>query len=415
MGKQGIVKGLGVSSGYAIGRVLFYGATKKVSKEPAILVVSELSRSIVTSLPENVCAVVAEKGSVGCHGAGILREKGIPCVLRIERIFESLRENEIVEVIGDTGTIRIIDYLLKKQVKWRENVKIEEKEVCYRPNRIYQTLRFDIMKGGWERSPEYLFSLPRCNLRLENGIIFISNAPNLEDLRRVVVENPDDFLLISKKRELEIQRIKSELENIKININYNDIALVYEQFNKCIKLYHDLLKYIYITQFISDDLIEELVGMIENRGLGSEFREKYINERLISEYVTNSISKEKDPGVSTTWRIPCGEPYIWHGNINWKRDIGDRQLVAKMFAATEEEGFDFYARYSSLILVVPILYQLAEEHYFISSSICSFLNKFIEVLADILVTDGELKLKEEILEKQLEFVEEKFKEKAKEV
>lgn len=273
MEKQGIVKGLGASPGYAIGRVIFYEGEGR-NKEPTILVVKNLSRKIVTSLPECVCAVIAENGSVGCHGAGILREKGIPCVLRMEHTFELLHEGEVIEVIGDTGTVRILDYLTKKQVKWRENVRIEEKEMCYRPNRIYQTLRFDILKDGWERCPEYLFGLTKCKLRLENGVIFISAAPNLEDLKRLIVENPDEFLLIAKKRELEIQKIKKELEGIVRIMNYNDILLVYEQFKQCIHLYHNLLQYIYITQFISDDLIEDLINMIERCDYGSEFREK---------------------------------------------------------------------------------------------------------------------------------------------
>lgn len=414
MGTQGILKGLGASPGYAIGRVLFH-EEKESNKEPTILVVSDLSRKVVTSLPENVCAVIAERGSVGCHGAGILREKGIPCVLRIEHAFRLLHEGEVVEVIGNTGVVRIIDYLKRKQVKWNENVRIEEQEVCYRPNRIYQTLRFDILKDGWEKCPEYLFGLNKCELRLKNGIIFISNAPNLEDLKKLIVENPDEFLLIAKKRELEIERIKKELEDILRIIDYNNISLVYKQFEQCIQLYHSLLQYIYITQFISDDLTEDLIKMMEKFGHSSEFREKFINERLKSKYVANSVHEKVDPGVSTTWKIPCGTPHIWRGNIEWKRDIGDRQLMAKMFSFTEEEGFEFYIKYSSLILIVPILYQMAEEHYFISSSICSFLNKFIEVMADVLVDDGKLESKEEILEKHLEFVINAFKEKNKEV
>lgn len=414
MKEYGIVKGLGVSPGYAVGRIIFQGKKDYISKEPVILVVRDLNRSIVASLSENVCAVLAEKGNVGCHGAGILREKGIPCILRIENIFEVIKENEIAEVIGDTGIVRLFEQLLKKQIAWKEHIRIEDKEVCYRPNRVYQRLRYEILKDGWERCPEYLFGLPRCKLRIEKGVIFITNAPNLEDLRNLFIENPDEFLLMAKKRDLEVRKIKNELAYIRSNIDYTNISLIYEQFIKCIDLYQDLLKYIYITQFISDDLTEELINLIERYGAETKFKEKFIRENLKSDYVANSVRTKIDPGVSTTWKFPCKEPYVWQGKIEWKRDIGDLQLMSKMFLATEEEGFTFFTRYSSLVLLVPLLYQLAEEHYFISSSICSFLNKFIEILADKLVLDGELESKEEILEQNLKFVIQKFNDKIKE-
>lgn len=415
MDRKGIVKGLGVSSGYAIGKVHFAEKEKLDDREPLVLVAKELTRSIVVSLPKNTCAVIAEKGSVGCHGAGVLREKGIPCIIRIADLSNMLCEGDTVEVIGENGTLHILEQLLCKEVQWDEKIGVEKEEVSYRPNRIYQRLRFDILKDGWERSPEFLFGLPRCSLKLKQGIVFISNAPVLDDLRRAIVDNPDETLMIMKKRALDIQRIKSGLEDIKKHLDYADMRLVYRQFRNCINLYHDLLKYIYITQFVSDALTDELVALIGKCNQGSEFREKYIKERLKSDYVSNSIREQVDPGVSTTWTIPCREPYIWKGEIDWRRSIGEHQLVEKMFALTEEEGFDFYIKYNSLILLVPILYQLAEEHYFISSSICSFLNKFIEILANVLVADGELETGEEVLQKPLEFVLEKFEERIVEV
>lgn len=413
MGHKGIVKGLGVSPGYAVGNVHYDKEKNWSSKEPIILVVKELNRNAVVSLPPNVCAVLAEKGSVGCHGAGILREKGIPCLIRISNLSEILREGDIAEVVGENGTLRILEQLSYKKVKWKDIIRVEEQEVSYRPNRIYQNLRFDILKDGWEESPEFLFELPRCELKLKKGIVFISNAPNLSDLRKAIIENPDESLMILKKRALTIQRIKTELESIKNHLDYEDISLIYSQFEKCVGLYHNLLKYIYITQFVSDALTDELVELIGQATSENEFREKYIKENLKSDYVSVSVREKVDPGVSTTWTIPCREPYIWKGEIDWKRNIGDYQLVKRMFARTEEEGFEFYIKYSSLALMVPILYQLAEEHYFVSSSICSFLNKFIEVLANVLVTDGELEVGEEILQKPLAYVLEKFKERIK--
>lgn len=410
MNQNGIIKGIGVSAGYAMGKTIFANSPNNNKNEPVIVVVPDLSRKVVISLPENVCAVVAECGSVGCHGAGLLRERNIPCVIRVENVFEQLPEGTIVEVVGGTGIVKILELQANNRINWNEGVGIEKGGVCYRPNRIYQQLRFDIMKEGWELSPEYLFDLPKCKLELKHGLIYAFNAPKIPELREMIVKNPDAYLLIAKKRELDIRRIKNELEDIQKNLDYTNLELVYQQLIKCLELYRDLLKYIYSTQFISDPLTEELIYIIGEYDSGSLYREKYINGRLKSDYVKKANQEGVDPGTSTTWRFPCGDPHIWQGEINWKRDIQNLELTAKIFGMTEEKGFAFFEKYCSLMLLVPILYQMAEEHYFVSSSINSFINKFIEIIADRLVIKGVMKNKEEIFEKPIQFIADYYKE-----
>ena len=53
-------------------------------------------------------AVVSEKGSLLSHTAIISRELGKPSIVGISHITERLKDNDLVQVDGDSGTLTIL-------------------------------------------------------------------------------------------------------------------------------------------------------------------------------------------------------------------------------------------------------------------------------------------------------------------
>lgn len=53
--------------------------------------------------------LLVERGSLLSHSAIVAREVGLPCVVSIPRLMETLRDGEIVEMDGTTGTVRRVD------------------------------------------------------------------------------------------------------------------------------------------------------------------------------------------------------------------------------------------------------------------------------------------------------------------
>ena len=143
-------KGLGVSQGRALGYIHIYEENNHlIDNRPEILVVKSLNRQIVTTLAHNIVGVIAETGSIGSHGSGILRELGIPCVLRIDSAKNIFHEGQIVEVDGNSSKIvvmkeTIIDSQNNKNIV---PIQISQEKECYRPERLYQKLRFDILES----------------------------------------------------------------------------------------------------------------------------------------------------------------------------------------------------------------------------------------------------------------------------
>ncbi len=61
-----------------------------------------------TPLFVNAAAIVLEVGGVLQHGAVVAREYGKPCVAGIDGLMSKLHDNQMVEVDGTAGVIRLL-------------------------------------------------------------------------------------------------------------------------------------------------------------------------------------------------------------------------------------------------------------------------------------------------------------------
>ena len=78
----------------------------KEDRAGAVLVVAELSVSDLTeALEQRVAAIVAEGGTLASHGAILTRAAGIPAVIGVGGIHDSLAPGDMVLVDGETGEV----------------------------------------------------------------------------------------------------------------------------------------------------------------------------------------------------------------------------------------------------------------------------------------------------------------------
>ena len=78
----------------------------KEERSGAILVVAELSVSDLTeALDQGVAAIVAEGGNLAGHGAILTRAAGIPAVIAVGGVHDSLTPGDMVLVDGETGEV----------------------------------------------------------------------------------------------------------------------------------------------------------------------------------------------------------------------------------------------------------------------------------------------------------------------
>ena len=387
--------GLCVSPGNAEGRVVICADTKSASipdTDNVILVVQYLDRDLIALLKPNVVGVLAEKGSIGSHGAGILRELHIPCIVRTEGVQKIFQQGDRISINGSDNTIVInsdssvqihnkANLLTSTYSKLNEDrssvIRINKTIDCYRPYRQYQRLRFEMIKSPWEQSPEYLFNVPKCEIYQDNhGVVYIKNGPRILDICSYYIESPSKLFEIYKERAAKIQGITDNLETLHDLLNSGNLSDVAYVISSATKNYQDLTLYAYSSQYIYDNLIEIFLDLISQYDASSC---PLFISRLKSQYVIDSIRTNKNPGISQIWRFPSDNPYNWKCSIKYQPfSITDLPETTQL--AIRREPI-VYKDVLGLLQIVPLVYQMAEEYYYISSSINSFINRGLDIIS----------------------------------
>jgi len=105
-----IFTGAGASAGKAVGKariILSLGEADRLN--PGEILVTTATSPSWTPLFSIAGAVVVEIGSMLSHGAVVAREIGIPAVIGLPGIVESVHDGEILAVDGTLGTVEIVD------------------------------------------------------------------------------------------------------------------------------------------------------------------------------------------------------------------------------------------------------------------------------------------------------------------
>ena len=151
--------GLCVSKGDATGIIKIMDSSNIEThySSPTIIVMKKLDRKILVEMDKSVVGVIAEEGNIGSHGAGILRQLKIPCILRIKNATKILVENSTATIYGLKASIdcqTITDSLntstsatnynslsyanVSKELFDIHDIQAVNSWSCPRPDRIYQ-------------------------------------------------------------------------------------------------------------------------------------------------------------------------------------------------------------------------------------------------------------------------------------
>lgn len=125
-----ITKGLGASPGIASGAVKIIKSTSELDKilKGDILVTVMTTPDMVPAM-KRANGIITDEGGVTCHAAIVSRELGIPCVVGTGNATKVLKENEIVTLDGNKGTV----YKGKIAVSEKKEVTEEGPEIAQAP------------------------------------------------------------------------------------------------------------------------------------------------------------------------------------------------------------------------------------------------------------------------------------------
>lgn len=108
---KGLLKGLAVSSGVVKGRVKVLTSRLQAHKlnKGDVLVTSHTTPDWVVVM-EKASAIITEKGGLTSHAAIISRELKIPCVVGVANVTQILKDNDIVQIDGTKGIVKVLGH-----------------------------------------------------------------------------------------------------------------------------------------------------------------------------------------------------------------------------------------------------------------------------------------------------------------
>ncbi|NJK83853.1 MAG: hypothetical protein HC912_08620 [Saprospiraceae bacterium] len=102
------LQGIGCCAGVVKGKVAVIHSPQEIdSLHNNILVTANTDPGWVVLFP-SALAIVVERGSLLSHSAIVSREMGIPCVVGVKNLLDTLKTGDLIEVNGSTGTINIL-------------------------------------------------------------------------------------------------------------------------------------------------------------------------------------------------------------------------------------------------------------------------------------------------------------------
>lgn len=107
--ESGDLVGDPVSPGVIRGRAKVLGTPFEKPILPGDILVAKATEPIWTPVFINASAVVMEVGGPLQHGAIIAREYGIPCVTGIDEATQLIRDDDLLEVDGSSGLVKIVN------------------------------------------------------------------------------------------------------------------------------------------------------------------------------------------------------------------------------------------------------------------------------------------------------------------
>ena len=386
-----ILKGLCVSRGNAAGTAYIIRENDTVPDDlpkNTILVTDALCRDLVRNLSSNVVGVVAEHGNIGSHGAGILRQLKIPCIIRIPHITDKLQNGITLEICGSDNCVRIdscsvdnynVDYSGDPELRYQDiskdtfskaDIRIRTEWVCLRPKRFYHKLRYDMISDAFAQSCSFLYGTPEGKTRLNSyGAIDTYGIPYICDICSFVLSNPDWFLSKARERSNTVDTIKLQLSQL---IPYTQAATVENietVFDNGVKLYQSLFRYSFLSQFIADELLEVYLDFIRNLTGIADTKDIL---SLHSTYVQESLSTAEKLGDAQRWLTEQHAPQIWSGSLD-ASPLPPDPTIMQSIAAHPTQSKKMQLDYDAFRVIIPLVYQMAEEFFYLSSSIHSFV------------------------------------------
>ena len=224
------LKGIGASPGRIKGKVRIIKNPKNAKLEQGEILVAEFTDPGWIMLFPAASGILVERGSLLSHSAIVSRELGIPAVVGITGLLESLKDGDIVEMDGTTGCVYInsknsnsmsLKELLKNSAeKYEDRILYKESNISYKI--FYQkvvALSTKIIYMGYHEQKIGIISENRMEWELAyfsiicsgNIVVPIDKSLTEEEIKNILERAKINTVFCSEKYEEVIKDVKQKI------------------------------------------------------------------------------------------------------------------------------------------------------------------------------------------------------------
>lgn len=422
-----MIQGVGITKGYCRGVLYPFQEVPETELRPVIIFVHEFEPPHVlsVSLDKRIVGLVAQQGSITCHAANLFEElaniedRNLNAIVAVGEIDLSQLTGMELEIDAMAGIIRLsmsasdsdvqifeaVSRLQTPHYRQKTRRLTEQHEgvtwTCYRPHYSFSTLDRSLIVEGFRRSTVVLLKRPPCAVRFDvSGRFWLANEATPELLINRIISSPDWFYEKAYEQHTSFGAILDkivqneasweatpDLETLKDGITF---------------LWHAVSEFysrLPLTMSTYEPLFAEFLTALQSSGLSKTESLACLRSLRRAEYPIAAFRLGAFFSLRKWLEFPASKPKIVRAQINFERRSAYDQKI--MYCATLLKPSDS-ERLMLLRRVVPIMFEIKEEKFYVSKAIMGWLNVLLENAGSILVRRRLLKDYQEILDHSIE-------------
>lgn len=418
-----MLQGIGINPNTCIGVLYPYQHITTIAHSSVVIYVDEFEPKHVlqVSKDDRIVGLIARYGSLTCHAANLFEElvlltgRKLTAIVAVGDVALERIVGCEVELDGLNGTLRlarpethefsdVFDEISGDQPHyWRrkthrvEDYKLGRKWTCYRPQYRFTQLDASLIVEGFRLSNQILFNEPACEVMFDDmGRFWLSGEASPERIQNTIVNDPNWFISMAAEqhyvfrgfidellRKQDIWQRDSDLATIRTGIHF---------LRECTTVFYSWLP---LTMSTYEPLFSDFIASLQKAKFPRHKAFQFLRSLSHSGYSSMAFRTSTFHTLQKWLQFPAPEPRVIRANVNFnKRSPHDAEFESEILPSLP---LPERTKLITLRKVVPIMFEIKEEKFYVSKAILGWMNVFLDRAGSLLIRSGTIKSKEEML------------------
>jgi len=274
------------------------------------------------------------------------------------------------------------------------------KWICIRPERHFSALEFDVQRDGFENVPKVLLGWPKAQcMRDQDGRIWYTDFIESSDIYYRSLHDIGWFFKKIHEREPVFTECKQEILAASRLLSEGELdqESLLDHLNRWRDLTTAVTPYMFLVLTTDETIIENFYTFLQ-KIVEEDVATKALHSVLKSEYCRNAVESGRVPTSARSLLFPPEPLFVPEGQIVWQTFMElEEEVLSAIHRRDLSERWAVLDLYQRFRLVVPLVFQLSEENFYVTQGLSVAMNHLLDRIAGPLVTENIIKQKDDIL------------------